>query len=184
MSERKSRADAVEAVTGVFRENGYEGASLSDLAGATGLGRSSLYHYFPGGKADMAAASLEGVNRAMKALSAELALIPSARARWMRLATHLNDFYAGGRKPCLLGAFATGLESLPPGPSLAHAFQLQEDLFEAVAVAAGATPSKAARRAEDAVSRLQGGLIAARALNDPDRFSRTLAGIGEALLEP
>jgi AcrR family transcriptional regulator len=183
MSERRSRADAIDAVTGVFRDNGYEGASLSDLAGATGLGRSSLYHYFPGGKADMAAASLEAVNRSMEGLSSDLDAMPSARDRWTRLAGHMNEFYVGGRKPCLLGAFATGLESLPQGPALARAFRLQQGLFEGIALAAGASPQAAVHRAEDAVSRLQGGLIAARALDDPQRFARTLADIGEALLK-
>ena len=49
------------ALVQTFRQYGYEGASLSMLSEASGLGRSSLYHYFPNGKADMAQAALNWV---------------------------------------------------------------------------------------------------------------------------
>ena len=41
------------ALVQTFRQHGYEGASLSMLSQASGLGRSSLYHYFPNGKKEM-----------------------------------------------------------------------------------------------------------------------------------
>ena len=43
----------------VFRREGFDGASMSSIARATGLGRSSLYHYFPGGKHEMALTVLD-----------------------------------------------------------------------------------------------------------------------------
>lgn len=48
----------LEQLVVVFRERGYEGATLVQLAAATGLGKASLYHHFPGGKAEMAAVLL------------------------------------------------------------------------------------------------------------------------------
>ncbi|MEM8810542.1 MAG: TetR/AcrR family transcriptional regulator, partial [Cyanobacteria bacterium P01_G01_bin.38] len=39
---------AIAKLTPVFRRYGYEGASLSMLSKATGLGKASLYHHFPG----------------------------------------------------------------------------------------------------------------------------------------
>ena len=45
-----SRADARPALAEAFRQYGFEGASLSMLSEATGLGNGSLYHFFPGGK--------------------------------------------------------------------------------------------------------------------------------------
>src|SRR5687767_7960924 len=50
-----SDKELLERLTGVFRRHGYDGASLSVIAAATGLQRSSLYHRFPGGKEQMAA---------------------------------------------------------------------------------------------------------------------------------
>ena len=55
------RADVLSLLGEAFREHGYEGASLSVITKQTGLGRGSLYHFFPGGKAEMAAAVLEDI---------------------------------------------------------------------------------------------------------------------------
>ena len=49
----------MDRLTEVFRLHGYEGASLSLIAEATGLKRASLYHRFPGGKEAMAEAVLQ-----------------------------------------------------------------------------------------------------------------------------
>ena len=37
----------------LFRQYGYDGATLSKISQATGLGKASLYHHFPGGKDQM-----------------------------------------------------------------------------------------------------------------------------------
>ncbi|TGQ06111.1 helix-turn-helix domain-containing protein, partial [Mesorhizobium sp. M00.F.Ca.ET.217.01.1.1] len=50
------RADLPSIIGEVFREHGYEGASLALIGAATGLGKGSLYHFFPGGKEEMARA--------------------------------------------------------------------------------------------------------------------------------
>ena len=49
-----SREQVLYCLLDTFRTSGYDCASLSELSESTGLGRSSLYHYFPGGKQDMA----------------------------------------------------------------------------------------------------------------------------------
>ena len=47
------REAAIAALAEVFRERGYEGASLAALSEASGLGKASLYHFFPKGKEEM-----------------------------------------------------------------------------------------------------------------------------------
>src|SRR3546814_10941401 len=54
----RERDDVLPALTEVFREHGFEGASLSLIGRRTSLGKGSLYHLFPGGKEGMAAAVL------------------------------------------------------------------------------------------------------------------------------
>ena len=49
-----ARADLLPQLAEVFRAHGYEGATLTLISEATGLGKGSLYHFFPGGKAQMA----------------------------------------------------------------------------------------------------------------------------------
>lgn len=46
----------------VFQQYGYEGATLARLSKATGLGKASLYHYFPKGKEEMALSVLDYIN--------------------------------------------------------------------------------------------------------------------------
>ena len=50
--------EVLDRLAQAFRENGYDGASIARLSEATGLGKASLYHYFKGGKQEMAAAVL------------------------------------------------------------------------------------------------------------------------------
>ncbi len=50
------RVDTLPALAEVFREHGYGATSLSMITAATGLGKGSLYHFFPGGKQEMTSA--------------------------------------------------------------------------------------------------------------------------------
>ncbi|MDJ0554926.1 MAG: TetR/AcrR family transcriptional regulator [Microcoleaceae cyanobacterium MO_207.B10] len=54
-----SKEQAIAQLIQVFRQYGYEGTTLARLSKATGLGKASLYNYFPGGKQEMAATVLE-----------------------------------------------------------------------------------------------------------------------------
>ena len=58
----KERSDVVPALAEVFREHGFEGASLSIIEERTGVGKGSLYHFFPGGKEEMATTVLAEID--------------------------------------------------------------------------------------------------------------------------
>jgi AcrR family transcriptional regulator len=45
---RYDRSSLLEVAVGVFNERGYDGTSMEDLARATGLSKSSLYHHVAG----------------------------------------------------------------------------------------------------------------------------------------
>jgi TetR/AcrR family transcriptional regulator, lmrAB and yxaGH operons repressor len=66
------RSAAIPALAEAFREHGFEGASLAHLCEATGLGKGSLYHFFPGGKDEMAAAVLADVDAWITSLAVAL----------------------------------------------------------------------------------------------------------------
>jgi len=62
-TKRAQRGDVIPLVAEVFRELGYEGASLNEITERTGIGKGSLYHFFPGGKELMVVEVLDHVDR-------------------------------------------------------------------------------------------------------------------------
>ncbi len=54
--------DVVPKIAEIFRKHGYQGTSLSLITGGTGLGKGSLYHFFPGGKPEMAQVILDSID--------------------------------------------------------------------------------------------------------------------------
>lgn len=56
------RKDVIAMLAEIFREHGYDGTSLSLITEKTGLGKGSLYHFFPGGKEEMAEAVLGDIS--------------------------------------------------------------------------------------------------------------------------
>ncbi|MEN8145380.1 MAG: TetR/AcrR family transcriptional regulator [Gemmatimonadota bacterium] len=167
----------------VFRTHGYDGASLSKISEATGLRRASLYHRFPGGKTEMAEAVLKWAGEwlATNAL-APLAGSGPPEDRLRQMAEKLDEFYEGGRRSCLLDALSFGLEE---GGIRDHQKAGMEAWIEAIATMlreSGIPPRTARERAEDAVIRIQGGLVMSRAKGDPLPFQRTLRSLPQDLL--
>ena len=104
--------ELIDRLTDVFRRHGFEGASLTRISEATGLKRASLYHRFPGGKAEMAEAVLSRADEwlgthALSPLQGRGE--PADRLRIMTGA--LSEFYGDGKHSCLLDAFSLGGEN-------------------------------------------------------------------------
>ena len=101
-----SKEQAVAQFAPIFSQYGYDGATLTRLSQASGLGKASLYHHFRGGKEDMAAAVLEQFNQTLTAtVLAPLTTdeLEGPRDRLQAMAANLRQFYANGHTPCLLG---------------------------------------------------------------------------------
>ncbi len=179
---KTSREDAVAAIAGAFRQFGYDGASLSRLSAATGLGRSSLYHYFPNGKEDMAAAAVEHISaEAARMVLAPLQETGDPAKRVRAAASGLAKFYDGGRANCLVNLFSVGdAADAAPGAARAMAGAL-ETTFERVAVEAGAAAKEARLRAEQAIVEIEGSLVVSRAAGANAPFQRALARLPEIL---
>ena len=101
------RADVIPALAEVFREHGYEGASLSVITVATGLGKGSLYHFFPGGKEEMASAVLDDVEGWFKAkVFAPLRDGSDPRGAICDMLEAVDTYFRSGRRVCLVGVLA------------------------------------------------------------------------------
>ncbi|MCG8652624.1 MAG: TetR/AcrR family transcriptional regulator, partial [Pirellulales bacterium] len=97
------RADLVAALAPIFAERGYDGATLTLLASTTGLGKASLYHHFPGGKAEMAAVLLrDAVARIEAQAFAQLAGGAPAPERLADFVDGFRAYVEDGARPCLI----------------------------------------------------------------------------------
>ena len=166
----------------VFRRYGYEGASLSRIAEATGLQRASLYHRFPGGKAEMVVAALErGYTHLETYVLAPLAETGDPARRVKKMALRLSEFFKGGRQSCLLDTLSLGNESEEVRKHIERSLTTWRDAMARVAREAGLAPGAAQRRAEEALVGIQGTLVVARGAGDSKPFHRVLKNLPHLL---
>lgn len=185
MPETKVHDDALlDRLSGVFRRAGYDGASLSMLAEAAGLQRASLYHRFPGGKAEMAEAVLGRVDAwFVEHVFATLSTDAPPANRLKRMVDALAGFYDGGSMPCLIDTMAVGEGGDLFATHLAATAQRWiDELARLIRGATGLTKAKARARAEAAVVAIEGALVISRATGDPRPFRRTLREMRSTLL--
>lgn len=172
----------LERLCDVFRRNGFEGASLSMIAEATGLQRASLYHRFPGGKDEMAQAVLAWADqRFVSHILAPLSESGEPAKRVRKMAKRLGEFFESGSQTCLLEALGLGAAKSGLRKHVQNSFCGWRDAMTAIARESGATPAVARRRAEDALVQIQGGLVFARTGEDTRPFQRVIGGLPELL---
>ncbi len=176
------KEEIVDRLATVFREFGYDGASLKLLSDATGLGRSSLYHYFPNGKEDMAAAVLAkaddwGLERLRPIIDGTLP--PEEKAR--RLATELSAFYQDGERACLLELFTIGNARDLFAEKVGQRMIGMGKIFQRIAEEAGVEADDAQVKAEEALIALHGALVVSRATGTNALFKRVLASLPDLL---
>ncbi|GGF17526.1 TetR/AcrR family transcriptional regulator [Williamsia phyllosphaerae] len=178
-----SDTDLVDRLETVFRDVGYDGASLATIAEATGLQKSSLYNRFPGGKQQMAAevAGSVGAQFATDILSPLTTDAPAAD-RIDGVAANLETFYRGGEHPCLLNMLSVGDAGTAARTNLRAGADHWISAFADVARAAGATRDDATARAQDAICAIEGALVLARVTGQTDAFHRALTRLPALLL--
>ena len=167
--------ELLESLTRLFRDKGFDGASLSLISEATGLQRASLYHRFPGGKAQMALAVLDHVHRRFgDEILAPLSGSGAPLTRIRAAARKLDEFYEGGMRSCLIDTMSLGEQTPEIRAAVAASITALTDAFVAVSREVGNTASVARRLGHEAVLRLQGALVIARATGDAQPFGRVI----------
>jgi TetR/AcrR family transcriptional repressor of lmrAB and yxaGH operons len=178
-----SREEVIARMKEVFRANGYDGATLSMLSASAGLARSGLYHLFPEGKEQMAAAVLKEVRTWSAAHVLQPLTLPGEPAEKLHAMTlALNELYGGGHEACLIGLFSIGEAAQRFGGQLHESLGDLIATIEGVLIEAGIEPRLAHERAEDAVIRIQGSLVVSRVLEDTEPFTSLLRRLPEQLL--
>lgn len=180
-----SKAEVLDLLLNTFRDRGYEGSSLAELSAATGLGKSSLYHYFPGGKEDMAGQVLAHLDRQLTTTLYEpLQSAPTPARKLGVMLDALDAFYEGGRKACLLERLCASADRGRFRRPLREAFTVWLEAVEAICLQAGLPKAVARARAEDFVVRVEGALIVCAGTDDYGVFARTIKGLRASVLAP
>ncbi|MGO8954637.1 MAG: TetR/AcrR family transcriptional regulator [Rhodomicrobium sp.] len=177
------RADIVPLLGEIFRTYGYEGASLSIIGEATGLGKGSLYHFFPGGKEEMAAAVLADIEAWFEnRVFGPLRECSDPKKAVAEMFAAVDAYFQSGGRVCLVGAFALSNVRDRFSAEVQRYFSLWTGALAAALEMLMHEPSSARDLAEEAVSGIQGALVLARAAGEPAIFTRTLQRLEMRLL--
>jgi TetR/AcrR family transcriptional repressor of lmrAB and yxaGH operons len=63
----RHRAELIAATGRLLRQRGYSGPSVNDFLDAAGASNGSMYHHFPGGKEELAAAAIDAAAEGVEA---------------------------------------------------------------------------------------------------------------------
>ncbi len=167
----KTRGRLIAAAAKLFQEKGYAATGLSEILAASGAPKGSLYHFFPGGKADLAAAAMAAAGAAMVAelhrcMARTKTAAQAVEAYAAQLAVWLEQ--SEFRRGCPVATVA--LEEAPGDTAVALA--ARDALMGAQAALAdflaqqglGETPAQ--RLAAHTMAALEGALILARITKD------------------
>lgn len=178
--------DLIAGLALAFGKYGYDGASLAHLSRATGLQRASLYHRFPGGKAQMADEVLKAVDTWVSdEVVAPLTGDGPPKERLGRALEAFNRLYDGGKRACLLNMLsAPRAEDGPIRPAIGAAFARLIAAFTHLARDAGEDEPAAKAFGEKAVMLLQGSLVLCRGTGETEHFIHALRQIEIDLASP
>lgn len=184
-----SDQELMERLAKVFRNYGYEGASMTVLAKVTGLQKASLYHRFPGGKEQMAQAVLDyaeewiGTNILVPMQNEDRGL--TLKDKIDLLVRELNKLYAGGNESCLLNMLShPTVDQGPFSKSIKNGFKAMINTITEVLEKNGISKEEAHSRATYAMTLVQGGLVLSRGIGSTKPFKDALLNIEKILLEP
>lgn len=164
-------SEIMDAAERRIREAGYNGFSFRDLAVDVGVKSASVHHHFPTKAALASAVARRYAEQFLGAVEHE----PDDRlvAAWR--AAFRRALREDGRM-CLCGVLGAEVGALPP--EVAAEARL---FFERGALALARAHGEAGPASQDAglrtLATLEGAMLLARALNDPDAFDRATSGL-------
>lgn len=180
--------ELMERLAKVFRNYGYDGASMTVLAKETGLQKASLYHRFPGGKEQMAQSVLDfadnwiAINIIEPLRSENEKLTPDKKIKY--LVKQLDKLYDGGNESCLLNMLShPTVDKGPFSKSIKNGFKAFISTIAGVLEKKGINKEEAKFRATTAMTLLQGGLVLSRGMGSTKPFKDALKNIEKVLLQ-
>ncbi len=166
----------------VFRKHGFDGASLVELASASGIGKASLYHHFPGGKADMAGVLIrQQIANVHSQAFSHLTAAGEPSQRLERFARGFEQYVEGGERDCLLMVLGMGNPEHDYQSTIAAQFDAWSQALASLFEADGGKPKAARKQALGLLSELYGGLALARLTGNRKPARQALKQLSRAL---
>jgi AcrR family transcriptional regulator len=181
---RDGRERLLEGAGRLLAEKGYAGMELRDVAERGEAPRGSIYHHFPGGKAQLAAeaAAVDGT-RVRKTIEASIA--EKGMKETLRMFGELFRRRAANHPERIGCPVAAAALARPEDPALAAAataaFQSWEKAIATALEEEGVAPEQAATFAGLVVSTIEGALVRTRAAGDHAPLDSAIAGLEQAL---
>ncbi|KQM27957.1 MULTISPECIES: TetR/AcrR family transcriptional regulator [unclassified Sphingomonas] len=177
------RQSALPALAEAFREHGYDGASLAVLTQATGLGKGSLYNFFPGGKEEMMAAVLDDIDRWFtEAIFRPLEDTTDPATAIAAMFDVVSTYFLSGRRVCVIGSLGLNAAGEVFAARVRQYFARWIGAVARCLERGGVPPALAMELAEEAVSGIQGAIVLTRALGDEAAFRRVVDRLRSSLL--
>lgn len=170
--EKSSQRDKiVRATAQLLRQRGYAATGLSDIIEASGAPKGSLYHYFPGGKDDIAVEALRYAGEKVQATLADLAGREPSAAAILRcygelLAGWMADSNFRDGCPIATTLLETAAEKTRIAEAGRAAFARWTDVLRDKLVQDGASAARSESLARLAIMALEGALVFARVEGD------------------
>ena len=162
-----------------FRANGYEGASLAELAKSTGLKKASLYHRFPNGKEEMATTVLTHIEEWVDEHIFKVLLDESltTEERIKNALIQIRNSYDNGKETCIFRALSIGQSLELFDLQIKNGMHKWITAFTKFGLAVGLSEVNANEMALNTLIKIQGSLIVTKGMNDLSIFDKTLKEI-------
>jgi AcrR family transcriptional regulator len=172
----------IPCLLSLFRQYGYDGATLSKISEATGLGKASLYHHFPGGKDEMVEAVLDYLEGWLDQNVLQIIRSPGEPLNRLQLmCDRVNEVYQGGQQPCLFSILLLGSARDVFHDQIRGIFRGWIEAIATVLMESGMDAKLAQQRGEDGLIAIQGALILSQGLHDPAPFQRVTKQLPQQL---
>ncbi|MDJ0660764.1 MAG: TetR/AcrR family transcriptional regulator [Crocosphaera sp.] len=176
------REKHLPTLVSVFRQSGYDGASITQISKATGLGKASLYHHFPGGKEEMMRSVLQFLGEALEnTVIKALRETGTAKTRFKKMGDALSAIYEEGEQPCILAILLLGDAKETFSQQVKELLQAWVEEMAKVLQESGMTQKEAKRRSEDIAIAIQGSLILSQGLGTLTPFKRVIKSLPEQI---
>jgi len=173
-----AREQFIEATCDLLEAQGYHATGLNQIVAESGAPKGSLYHYFPDGKEELAAAAIERTGRDL-AGRVEVGLAshddPAEAVQFLAQriadAVEQSGFRAGG--PLTTVAMETATSSQRLNLACRAAYDQLQAAFAAKLEAGGHEPQRAAELATFITAAIEGGIMLSRTYHSGDPLRRT-----------